>query len=410
MVGGDQLPIVDVNATTSPTGETKYVTLTDLGVWIAQNGLIAPPFQSWQYANGLYFDDTVVPGGASLSSASYGKCQSLGTSSFCLITRFNVPSGSTGNNRQALFGVSGDAIYSSSGSLNSAYIGIEGTNLVGHAGDSASMVDVVIPGFFNTYYDRTVHVILNKSSDGSLQFIVNGALITSASIGQVTGSIGNTRLFMNTGTVGRGFARCTIYEAQIHNSTSSLVGAAQHFYGGANVNKTSLISSFIPTNLQPGNTQWLDAVGNNHILLPVSGALATNPSKRFSLRYYLPNPGQPMGSSYLGVGGVTFKEVLPPNYVLTSCLVSSWSGSLSARVPNKPLLSLGTSAATASVGSYGTDSYNNNRVPLTSASYGINNLEILQVGMAHVSRSIYVYFASSSDAPCTFSFEGYIRD
>ena len=107
MVGGDALPIVDVYAPSSPTGETKYVTLTDLGVWIAQNGLIAPPFESFQYANGLYFDDTVAAGGSSVINACYGQFPTMGSAPFSLVLRANVPSGSSGNKSQGLFGVIG---------------------------------------------------------------------------------------------------------------------------------------------------------------------------------------------------------------------------------------------------------------------------------------------------------------
>lgn len=402
MVPGDLIPIVDVNATTSPTGETKAVALTDLGVYIASAGLIAPPFQSWQYANGLFFDETVAAPGAALVNVPYGKFPNLGSGSFSLVTRVMVPSTFTGAHTQSLFGVTGNNVASAWGATSSAYIGIAGDSLIGFVSDTFNSSSVIIPGFFKTYYDRTVQLILSKTAGGSLSFFVNGTLIPSASFGvNTTGSIGNTTVMMNTGINTSGFVKCTIYEGQIYNKVFDTTSSLQLFYGGPNLSDPNLVSSYISSTLNPGNTQWLDNKSNNHILLPVSGANATNPHKRFSLRFYLPNPGQPNVSDYLGVGGQTFKDVLPPNYVLTSCFLSS---------PGKPLLSLGTSNLVSAISSSGTGSWNDNRVPLSSASFGLSNLELLSTGLAHPSRSIYVFFASSSAAPCTFSFEGYIRD
>lgn len=410
MVSGDQIPIVDVNATTSPTGETKYMTLGDFGAYVAQTGLIAPPFQSWQYANGLAFDDTAPNVGAGLSS-SFGKFPDVGSSSFSLVLRVMVPSTYTGAHTQSLFGIGSNAVWTAYGSYNTAYIGIAGSTLVGYVADSVNNSILYIPNFFNTYYDRTVHIIMSKPAAGTASFFVNGAIVPSGSVGATpTGSLGTNRVFMNTGVPTTGPVKCTIYEAQVYNRTFDTTSSAQLFFGGSSANDPTLISSYIPTSLQPGNTQWLDAKGNNNILLPISGALATNPAKRFSLRYYLPASGFALNSAYLGYGGSNMRDVLPPNYVLTSCVLST---------PGKPLISLGTSDAEAPISASGTDSWRNNRVPYTSASYGVNNLELLHSGFAHVSRSIWVQFASSSIysgsipspmAECTFSFEGFIRD
>ena len=63
----------------------------------------------------------------------------------------------------------------------------------------------------------------------------------------------------------------------------------------------------------------------------------------------------------------------------------------------------------SSPGDSGVDSYNNNRVPMVSASYSRNNLPLLELGVAHKDRSLYVFFSSSA-VPCTFSFEGYVSE
>jgi hypothetical protein len=162
------------------------------------------------------------------------------------------------------------------------------------------------------------------------------------------------------------------------------------YYGG--ITKKTVVASYKPKNLNPGPSQWLDDVGNNHLLIPVSGALATNPGKEFHLRFIA------TGSSYLGNG--TKRDVLPENYVLTDAFVYS---------QGSPLLSIGSSASMSSPGDSGVDSYNNNRVPMVSASYSRNNLPLLELGVAHKDRSLYVFFSSSA-VPCTFSFEGYVSE
>jgi hypothetical protein len=126
-------------------------------------------------------------------------------------------------------------------------------------------------------------------------------------------------------------------------------------------------------------------------LLPRQGAEATSPTKQFGLIFF--NDGT---SGYLGNG--TQRDVLPENYVLTDCFVYS---------PGAPLLSVGSSPNVAVPGDSGIYSFNNNRVPLVSASYGRNALPLLDLGIAHTDRSLYVFYSASA-APCTFSFQGYV--
>ena len=186
---------------------------------------------------------------------------------------------------------------------------------------------------------------------------------------------------------------CTIYEAHVFNKSLSENEVNSIFYNGVTNSNPKLIASYTSVNLNPGPTQWLDSKGSRHILLPISGARASNPDKEFSLRFR--NDGT---SGYLGNG--TKRDILPDNYVLTDAFMYS-TGS--------PLLSIGSSASVAGPGDLGIYSWNNNRVPLTNAVYSRNNLGLIDLGVAHTDKSIYVFYSASA-APCTFSFEGYVSE
>ena len=392
---GDLIPIVDVDDFTSPTGETKHVTALGLATYIVSGGFVdlAVPYQGLQYANGLSFDESVS--GDTDNKRAYGNMSALGNQ-FSIFVRGYVASNRTPDITayRTLFGVgqnntpSEDFAYSE----NSATIVISDNDLIGYVQDGAgNWVSIPATGFFSTYTERAFMVGLTKDTFGEVTLYINGVAYASQS--SALGAISNNTVVMGNGRVTEINTKCTIYDAHIFNTCVTEATARNMFYRGVDTTDSTLISSYNSNALNAGPTQWLDSVRSNHILLPTEGAKATNPGKRFILSFPIDGTSQ-----YLGNGSI--RDVLPPKYVITSCLVES---------PGKPLLSVGTSPADAPVSASGTGSWNNNRVALVSASYGVNPIGLLALGVAHTDRSIYVFFSASA-APCTFSFDGYIRN
>jgi hypothetical protein len=360
---------------------------------MASSGLLSlqTPYQSGQTSNGLYFSSGTTPAG-NQNLYCYTPFQSLG-SNFSLYVRAFVPSNrpvDPSSVHRVLFG--GGASYSSVGeTANSAYIAVVDNDLVGYVFDGTTTRQATVSNFFLNNPDRVFGACLTKNSSGDLKLIVNGEYVASASGGPAT--INSSYLVMGNGQASETNLECIIYEAQVFNAALTATGSAQLFYGGSNYSHTNLIASYTPENLFAGPTQWLDSKGSKHMLLPTAGAHATNPTKKFTLNFYTTSSG------YLGDG--TNRNVLPEKYFLTSCVVES---SL------KPLIAVGSSASISPVSASGTGSWWDNRVPFTSASYGVNPLGLLALGAAHADRSIYVaYSGSLTNAPCTFSFDGYIR-
>ena len=91
---------------------------------------------------------------------------------------------------------------------------------------------------------------------------------------------------------------------------------------------------------------------------------------------------------------------LPPTYVLTSVI---------CKTSGQPIISVGTSNIWPSTGDSVTGSFNDNRVYKTQCVYDVNYLEVSNYGAVHHLQSTWIQFHSSSECPCTFSFEGFTR-
>lgn len=394
IASGDLLPIVDVSdLVVSPTGETKATTAQSLASWMVSSGLIdlQIPYQAAQTSNGLYFDSGVTPNGDD-NLYCYTPFPSLGTN-YSLYVKAFVPSTRPvdgGSINRVLFGA-GTSPSTVGGAMDSSYIGVVQNDLVGYIANSATTLQVTVSDFFLNNSDKVFSACLTKDASGYVQFIVNGEYMASGS--GAPSNVLSSHLVMGNGLATDTNLECIIYEAQVFNTALSITGSKQLFYGGSNNSHPNLIASYTPENLNPGPSQWLDSKNARHLLIPTSGASATNPNKKFTLNFYT------TGSGYLGNG--TKRDILPSNYFLTSCVVES---------SDKPLIAVGSSASMSPISASGTGSWWDNRVAFTSASYGVNSLGILALGAGHVDRSIYVaYSGSITNAPCTFSFDGFVR-
>lgn len=390
---GDLIPVVDVSdTTTAPTGETKKMLAGEFGTWLVTQGIVdlAQPYQAHQTSNGLHFDPSFSPN-SSPQTHCYTKFPSLGND-FTVFIRAFVPSTFTPSATPRALISFGPNATNMVNQANSAVIAVENEDLYVKIDDGITSDYLSIPNFFTNHKNRVFGISMGKDSIGNFKMNVNGGYVISSSSGATYG-IANNYMSMGCGRNDNNNLECTIYEAHIFNGLLTDSASAALFFGGSNVSHPSLIASYIPDNLSPRPGQWLDCKGNNHILLATGGCNATNPKKDFSLRFYTTSSG------YLGDG--TVRDVLPEKYILTSCVVEC---------VDKPLIAVGSSASISPISASGTGSWYDNRVPFTSASYGVNPLGILALGAAHVDRSLYVaYSGSIASAPCTFSFEGYTR-
>lgn len=390
VANGDWIPIVDVSELTSPTGETKKISTLDLAEYVISGGFVnyAAPQHGYQSSNGLSFIPNYAPVD-DIGMHCAGTANNLGNN-FTLTVRAFIPSDAllTDTGSRVLFGV-GSQVIGMADYGTRAYIGVQSSSLIGYVSDGITSKVIEYTDFIKTFPDRAFDATITKDYLGNFRFYVNSTLV-----GSVTGApsyISSSYITMGNGQSGSHWnINTVIYEAHVFDSALNGTKVRQNYYGGVRNNDTSLVSSYRPENLNPGPTQWLDSVGDNHILLPRQGAEATSPSKEFNLIFF--NDGT---SGYLGNG--TNRDVLPENYVLTDAFVYS---------PGAPLLSIGSTDTVAIPGDSGIYSFNNNRVPLVSASYGRNVLPLLELGVAHTDRSLYVFYSASA-APCTFSFQGY---
>ena len=370
----DLFPFVDVDAVTSPTGETVHATLTDLSIKLSE--FINPSFVSYDVSNGLNFSD--INGGS-----AYSTFQSLG-SSYTLTTRIMVPS--DGPSRNGIFFGAGTSVTNSIDGNNAFYIAVDGEDLVGYYNDGGiNPVTATIFNFFDSYYDKTIHITL-VSDNGQPKLYVNGVFASSVSSSFVPKTIASTAVFMNQSATSNNVGY-TIYDAHMWNRALTDVEVAQTFFGGPKKTDSGLVASYVADNLN--QSQWLDSKNNYHLLIPLTNAFTIEPPIDFNLKFFMTSSG------YMGDG--TARNVLPEKYVLTSMMVSS---------SQAPLLSVGSSADVAPSGASGLDSYNNNRVAIVNASYGINQLDLLTLGIAHPDRTLYVSMSSAAD--CLFDVKGYI--
>jgi hypothetical protein len=394
LVVGDLVPIVDVTSTSSPSGETKHVTLGSLGVYLSE--IISPIYAPYQTSNGLWFDESFV--GNSLHTVCYAPFTStvaetpyvLGNFTMAVRAMFPSSHSITDPLPRVIFGI-GPSPTNSAGQPNSAYIGRINNDLIASISDSSFNTTATIPNFFLSYSDKTTHILF-VNSGGAPAIYINGSLYSSFITTTLPGSsvlsgIPGNYVIMGQSRSTNNIA-CTIYEAQIWNRAMNISGSIEAFFAGPRIDP-SLIASYIPSNLN--TIQWLDGADQYHLLIPTSGSVVTNPDKEFSLRFYATSSG------YLGDGGV--RNVLPLNYMLTDVAVSS--------IQN-PIISIGSSISSSFPGSSITGSYYNNRVSTVKAVYQNNPLSILALGACHVDRTIYVNMIQP--ATCSIDFEGYIYD
>ncbi len=388
VAANDLIPLVDINGITSRTGETKAITVSSSVAFLSSGSSLewtAPQFAS-QTANGLAFDQTVTPN-SNPNLYCYGEFPPV-IGAYSLLVRAYVPTASlvTSSVARGFIGI-GQDFNDMIGGVNNAYIAIKDYDLVAWADTAVS--PITLPGFFTNPGSEVFHALLTVDATGSVTLYVNG--IAAGSTSGATTTLAPEFIGLGNCTPNEVNIGCTIYEAAVLNDAPTRLEAKQLFYVGPKYHDPSIMAFYAGANLNPGPTQWLDCCEGHHLLLPVSGASATNPSSDFHLRFK--NNGV---SGYLGDG--TKRTVLPENYVLTDCLVYS-SG--------EPLLSIGSTASVAPVGGSGMYSWNNNRVPLTNAIYNRSNLSLSDFGVSHTDKSLYVFYSSSA-APCTFSLEGYI--
>ncbi len=384
-VRGDMIPVVDVSSNAGPTGETKAMTIDTLAMYIASGGFAqwSMPQQGFQTANGLAFDETVTPG-TDINKHCFGTIRSLVTD-FTLAVRAFVPSDLTTSSLARAFISLGDSPTGSVLGANNAYIGIQGYDLVGYVGGST----LTHTDFFKVYSDKVVEVALTYDGADAVLY-VNGA--QNATIGAVT-SLANSHVSLGNGTTTEPNVSCIIYDAAVYSTALSGASVLDLFYSGTNNGAANVVAQYSSTNLSAGPSQWTDSVNSCDLLLPTVGARATSPNRKFHLKF------KATGSGYLGNGSK--RDVLPDNYVLTECFMYT-TGSV--------LVSVGSSASVAPAGASAVGSWNNNRVPLTNAIYSRNNLGLIELGVAHTDKSLYVFYSGSNNLPTTFSFVGYISE
>lgn len=399
---GDLLPVVDVDSPTTPTGENKVTTAWDLATYVANVGLIIPSLVTSAPSNGLFFDGNYYPG-TDVNNFCYCRFPSIGLGDVSLSTHIFLPSLHPQNYNDSVERVIagfGETVSSVLNGNNALYLAVEGADLVGYCKTSTmtNATRIRAVNFLLQAMDRFLNVILVRTSTGNLSMWVNGALIptvTDLFAESVTGSINNTVFVVGNGDGVATNTDVTVYGISIHDEAIQVQErAVKLFYQGAQPDDSTLMGYWASSRLYQKSTMWSDVSSNGHdLLLPVTGgAVPTNPPKHFAYTFHVTSSG------YLGNG--TVRNVLPERYVLSSCVVESQS---------KPLLSIGTSPAISPVSSSITGSWNDNRVSIVSASFGVNPLTLLTLGDVHSERSIYVQFYSGSEAPCTFSFEGYTR-
>ena len=392
VVAGDLVPIVDSTAVDiSTTGETCGTYVGNLARLIISGAFVESCSNDFGFikSNGLAFDQSITPN-ENINLYCYTPIEQSGAK-FTLTTRVFFPSTIvTQSAARAIFGF-GNSPTNIVTAGQRAYIGVENQNLIGLTYDGTTTKKIILGNFFTEFKNKTVDLVLSRDAHGTLNFFLNSACVgtLSGSASQISGSY----IVMGNGTPNYSNIECTIYNAHLYNDAVTGSMVTSMYYGGESNSDLHLVSSYTSENLGAGPTQWLDSKGNNHILLPISGARASSPRKRFKLIFN--NDGV---SGFLGNG--TQRDVLPENYVLTDAFAYS---------AGYPTLSIGSTSGSALYGEDKIYSCNNNRVELTNAIYNRNILQLTEFGLAHTDRSIYVFYSASA-APSTFIFNGYIAE
>lgn len=386
------LPVVDCMENTSPTGETKGVTIESLTAYVVSGGFvdILTPNHGYQSSNGLAFTSSISPS-SSVDLRCYSLFPELGNQ-LSLGVKAQIPSNFvTQSSQRVIFGV-GQSSGEIASLASSTYIGVENFDLIAYSRDGSSEVKISLPDFIKSHTNSTFDAFLTLDSSGNLNFYIDGILV-GTDAHTLPATISNSHISMGNGSATLPNIDCVIYEAHVFSVALLDTEIFSIFNGGVINSNINLVSSYTSRNLNPGPTQWLDSKNGNHLLLPISGAASTIPQKEFRLIFKNNDT-----SSYLGNGNK--RDVLPDNYVLKNAFVYS-AGS--------PLLSVGSSASAAPVGVSETGSWNNNRVALTNATCSRTVLDISALGAAHPDKTLYIYYSASA-APCTFSFDGYVSD
>jgi hypothetical protein len=291
----DLFPFVDVDAVTSPTGETVHATLNDLSIKLSE--FINPSFVSYDVSNGLNFS-------GSNGGAAYSTFQSIGDS-YTLTTRIMVPS--DGASRNGIFFGAGTSVTNSIAGNNAFYIAADGEDLVGYYNDGGiNPVTATIFNFFDSYYDKTIHIAF-VSDNGQPKLYVNGVFASSVSSSFAPKTIASTAIFMNQSATSNNVGYI-VYDAHMWNRALTDAEVKQTFFGGPKKTDGGLVVSYVADNLN--QTQWLDGKNNYNLLVPLSNASVIEPLVDFNLKFFMTSSG------YMGDG--TSRNVLPEKYVLTS--------------------------------------------------------------------------------------------
>lgn len=391
LVYGDLVPLVNDKIETSPTGETTAVYLGNLAQSIVTTAYIESCSKNYRFkkVKGLAFDQTVSPNN---DENLYCYAQlNQSTVQFSLVTRAFFPESTvTQSNTRVVFGI-GDTYKDLVSSQHSAYVGIENDDIIGYTSDGVTYKKIVFNDFLSNYKNRVVDTVLTRDLYGTLSLYINGKHVGSLS-GSAT-EISASYIVMGNGTENSPNIEFTMCDAHYFSGSISHSKIQAIFESRVKNSDSYLVSSYVPANLNAGPTQWLDSKGQNHLLLPISGAAATHPTTNFKL--ILESDGT---SGFLGNGSK--RDILPENYVLTDAFAYS---------TGFPTFSIGSTPDSASYGTNKIYSANNNRVELTNASFNRNLLTLSEFGVAHMDRSLYVYYTSSA-APTTFVFQGYISE
>lgn len=395
----DLVSLVDVSSLISPTGENVSMTIgdflgavSDLNLLDVADSLRAPRAIS----TGLHFLGNTMPG-TETSKKAIAKHEYVSGTDLFIGARVVLPKDQTvitATDHRVIFGLTTAPNGDASRKGNSAYIAIASSSLVGYvAGNTGDLPTSIVRSnnFIDTYGNSTTFVGVSKQ--GATMSLYIGANCVASGVLDVSGSIfpsgSQLTAVMGNGTTGSLNLDVIIGEAIVlnHAVTENEIGLLAA--GCATPNMTGITSLYTEKNLNPIPSQWLDSVGENHILLPVDGAVTINTAPNFKLSFSVTS------SDYLGGQGL--RNVLPENSVLTHCILTS---------DGKPLLSVGTSDLIPPVSASATGSWVNNVVPFVSASYGVNNLNIASLGATHESKSLYVHFSASA-APCKLALYGF---
>lgn len=393
LTNNDLVSIVDVSSTVSPTGENVYTTIGELATsmvsmsYLDYEDVIKVPVQ---IREGLHFDEAYAPG-ADKANTVYGTHNSIVGTNMFIGVRCVLPSPQTSaiSSDRIIFGLSDVQTGQATRQAHTVYIGINGTSLVGYASvASTSQLPITYASFITNHSNSPVFIGLNKHGN-VIDLYVGSKKVGTLDIGTSAQVFNGTpRVIMGNGTTNYTNLNCVIGEAVVINRTVTEAEIASMATGIVSPLTSGTTALYSGNGISQAPGQWIDFVGNNNLILPTSGVTVINKKSEFQLQFFV------SGSGFVANG----QNILPSNYMLTRCVVSS---------SQAPILSVGTSATLPPVSASVFDSYVNNRVPFTHAKYGINNLPLNSIGAAHPLKTLYVHFSGSA-YPCKITFNGVV--